>query len=98
MQRIKQTSTSRLGAFSDILSRLISQNLKTLNKADDLVVCLKHTMLLQQRTAEHDKESTTGKRSQTCGDKIKYLFRVLQQESLSLESGAEDILQDKKIK
>ena len=57
-------------------------------------------MLLQQRIAEHhDIKSNTGKRSQTRGDKIKYLFRVLLGElRLSLESGAEDTLQDKRIK
>ena len=57
-------------------------------------------MLLQQRIAKHhDIKSNTGKRSQTRGDKIKYLFRVLLGElRLSLESGAEDTLQDKRIK
>ena len=57
-------------------------------------------MLLQQRIADHHEiMSTTGKRSQTSGDKVKYLLRVLLGElPLSLESGAEDTLQDKRIK
>lgn len=40
-----------------------------------------------------------GKRTQTSSDNIKYLFKVLEGElSLSLESGAEDTLQDKRTK
>ena len=86
--------------FPDVLSNLISK----LEKPEHarLYYGLTETyMLLQQRIAQHhdDIKSTTGKRSQTSSDKVKYLCRVLLRElRLGLKSGAEDTLQDKRIK
>ena len=94
-----QAHLDKDSAFPDVLSNLISKLVKPEHVR--LYYGLTETyMLLQQRIAEHhDIKSTTGKRPQTRGDKVKYLFRVLLGElRLSLESGAEDTLQDKRIK